>query len=79
MHSRGDSGRAATRRCAVAAVLLWATACGAPPRAVQSQDSPPSTAQVRDGLGDDIDTQELRTSLFANWERFVNTEGRRVD
>ncbi|MCR9246265.1 MAG: hypothetical protein NXI31_14635 [bacterium] len=30
---------------------------------------------MRDGLGADIDSQEVTTSLFANWDTFVDPEG----
>lgn len=39
------------------------------------QDSAPATAAVRDGPDEDLDTQSSRTSLFANWDRFVDPEG----
>lgn len=39
------------------------------------QDSPPATAVVRDGPDEDLDSQTSRTSLFANWDRFVDPEG----
>jgi len=55
-----------------------ASACQSPKNAVVKQDSPPSTAQVRDGLGPDVDSQEQRSSLFANWDPFIDPEGRPV-
>jgi len=54
------------------------SACGGAPQPVPIQNGPPATAQVRDGVGDDVDDQELRTSLFANWDRFVDPEGHPV-
>ncbi|MFT7535782.1 MAG: hypothetical protein ACI85K_001735 [Hyphomicrobiaceae bacterium] len=57
--------------------VLW-TGCSAPAKTVVKQNSAPSTAQVRDGLGPDSDSQEARTSLFANWDAFVDPEGHPV-
>jgi hypothetical protein len=62
-----------------AALLGLVPACGsaAPARPV-SQDGPPATAQVRDGQAADIDGQDQRSTLFANWDPFVDPEGRPV-
>lgn len=64
---------------ALLATVLWAAACSAPPSSTtppgQVHDGPPAAAQVRDGLGADLDTQEMRSSLFANWDPFVDPEG----
>ncbi|MFN3243566.1 MAG: hypothetical protein ACE37K_18825 [Planctomycetota bacterium] len=74
MSSTRETSTAATACCA----LLLAAACSAPPAPVANQNSPPQTAQVRDGLGPDVDTQQRRTSLFANWDAFVDPEGQPV-
>lgn len=71
MSSRRDHGRCAA--LAVAAAL--AVGCGAPPPAPSAQNGPPAVAQVRDGLGPDVDSQKGRSSLFANWDAFVDPEG----
>ena len=50
------------------------SACGTSPEP-RPQDGPPAPAAVRDGLGPDIDSQSVVTSLFANWDPFVDPEG----
>lgn len=66
----------AARRGAHAALALALAACGSAPSTDGGpQDSPPTVAQVRDGLGADVDRQEVRTSLFANWDDFLDPEG----
>lgn len=35
----------------------------------------PVAASVRDGLGDDIDSQPSRSSVFANWDPFIDPDG----
>lgn len=56
--------------------LLLLAACGASPQArPTAQNGPPSTASVRDGLAADLDSQQSRTSLFANWDPFIDPEG----
>jgi hypothetical protein len=55
-----------------------ASSCNTPTNTVAKQDRAPSTAQVRDGPGVDVDSQEQRSSLFANWDRFVDPEGQPV-
>lgn len=58
-----------------AALALLLAACSAGPTGGGRQDSPPSIGQVRDGPGRDLDRQEVRTSLFANWDEFPDPEG----
>src|SRR5688572_17780739 len=58
---------------AVAAALLG-VGCSAPSPPPE-QDKPPRIAQVRDGLGPDVDSQRSHTALFANWDDFVDPEG----
>jgi hypothetical protein len=53
---------------------LLSSSCSTAPKTAAKQNSAPATAQVRDGLGPDVDTQETRTSLFANWDPFVDPE-----
>ncbi|MCA8951654.1 MAG: hypothetical protein KDE27_19255, partial [Planctomycetes bacterium] len=65
-------------RSAAAALALWAIAassCSAPPAPPPPQDGPPAPAAVRDGIGPDIDAQDVTSSLFANWDPFVDPEG----
>jgi hypothetical protein len=38
-------------------------------------DGPPAPAAVRDGIDADLDAQDMRSSLFANWDPFVDPEG----
>lgn len=60
----------------VAALALAFAACSAAPgKGGGPQDGPPTIAEVRDGIGPDLDRQEVRTSLFANWDEFVDPEG----
>ncbi|MCA8974972.1 MAG: hypothetical protein KDC98_09635 [Planctomycetes bacterium] len=40
-----------------------------------AQNSPPAPAAVRDGIGSDSDAQSMVSSLFANWDPFVDPEG----
>lgn len=63
---------------AAALAGAFAACGGSPPPSPGVQDGPPATAAVRDGLADDVDSQESRTSLFANWDPFVDPEGRPV-
>ncbi|MBX3463159.1 MAG: hypothetical protein KF830_08305 [Planctomycetes bacterium] len=56
-------------------LLLLAACSGGAPVALPPPDRPPTVGQVRDGIGADIDQQEMRTSLFANWDEFVDPEG----
>lgn len=75
------SERRSTLASAVLGLILipaLAGSCGTPPKPVVKQNSAPSTAQVRDGLGSDLDSQEARTSLFANWDAFIDPEGKPV-
>ncbi len=65
-------------RCAAAtavATALLSSGCGTPEPPPPDQNGPPAIAQVRDGLGPDLDSQKSRTSLFANWDAFVDPEG----
>ncbi|MBL8756506.1 MAG: hypothetical protein JNK15_24645, partial [Planctomycetes bacterium] len=52
--------------------------CGTAPPEPRSLNGPPAIAQVRDGLGADVDSQDVRSSLFANWDDFVDPEGEPV-
>lgn len=54
-------------------VCLTACAAGAPQPA--AQNAPPRIAAIRDGIAADLDSQDARTSLFANWDDFVDPEG----
>ncbi len=63
---------------AAALALAWAACSSAPDTTGGPQDGPPTVAQVRDGFGADVDRQEVRTSLFANWDDFVDPEGQPV-
>lgn len=63
------------RTLSLASLMLAAAACGTPPPTVRPQDSPPAAAAVRDGLGADQDEQESNTTLFANWDPFVDPDG----
>jgi hypothetical protein len=56
------------------ALALALAACSAAPTG-GPQDSPPTIGPVRDGPGRDLDRQEVRTSLFANWDDFTDPEG----
>lgn len=58
-------------------LAAWFAACSSPPPPPKP-DLPPVTAAVRDGLDADVDGQDVRTSLFANWDRFVDPEGMAV-
>ncbi|MBL9078104.1 MAG: hypothetical protein JNL08_11405 [Planctomycetes bacterium] len=66
---------APTLRLHAACLSLLAACTGAPARRDATPDGPPATAPVRDGLADDVDQQELRSSLFANWDAFADPEG----
>jgi hypothetical protein len=57
---------------------LAACAAEAPQAPAATADLPPSIAAVRDGIGDDVDSQSASSSLFANWDEFVDPEGRPV-
>ena len=50
----------------------------APRRSGAAVDGPPAIATVRDGAAEDVDRQEVRTSLFANWDPFPDPEGQPV-
>lgn len=63
---------------ALTAILLFAVACSAPSAPLQTQNTAPRTAQVRAGLGPDADAQQQRSSLFANWDPFVDPDGQPV-
>lgn len=75
---RDRARRAAPR---TACLLLAAiAACGASPDGQTrgprtAEDSAPAVAQVRDGLDADLDQQDQRSSLFANWDDFVDPDG----
>ena len=76
-----NHGRRETLAAAVLGLILipaLASGCRTPANAVVKPNTAPSTAQVRDGLGRDMDRQEARTSLFANWDAFVDPEGKPV-
>jgi hypothetical protein len=58
--------------------LALLAACGATgpgPGPGPAEDSAPSVAAVRDGIDADMDQQELRSSLFANWDSFADPDG----
>ena len=57
---------------------MLSSGCATQGTTVVKQNSAPTTAQVRDGLGPDVDSQETRTSLFANWDAFIDPEGQPV-
>jgi len=61
---------------AIGLVLATSPGCGGAP--VRREDSPPALGLVRDGLEEDQDEQEQRSSLFANWDPFVDPEGHPV-
>lgn len=64
-----------------AGLSLALVACTAdPPRqpAGPTANRPPIAAAVRDGIGTDLDAQEVRSSLFANWDEFTDPEGQPV-
>ena len=76
-----NHGRRETLAAAVLGLILipvLVSGCRTPANAVVKPNTAPSTAQVRDGLGRDMDRQEARTSLFANWDAFVDPEGKPV-
>lgn len=55
---------------------LGACGSGAPTQAPgPREDSAPAIGMVRDGLDTDVDQQDQRSSLFANWDPFVDPEG----
>ncbi|MGK0301631.1 MAG: hypothetical protein ACI89X_002510, partial [Planctomycetota bacterium] len=74
-------GRKTTLASAVLGLILipvlW-SGCSTSAKAGVKQNSAPSTAQVRDGLGPDMDSQEARVSLSANWDAFIDPEGNPV-
>jgi hypothetical protein len=70
-------GRQTALAIAVLGLILipvLATSCSTPARTVVKQNSAPSTAPVRGSLGPDMDSQGPRTSLFANWDAFIDPE-----
>ncbi|MEZ6036182.1 MAG: hypothetical protein R3F29_01790 [Planctomycetota bacterium] len=71
-HDNGWSGNGRSAGLALAALLLLA--CSAAP-GNSPQDGPPHPGAVRDGIGDDVDSQATTTSVFANWDAFVDPEG----
>lgn len=79
--NRGHSGTARatlsamTRLRSQVLLLLALGGCGTAPVAPRPQDSPPATAAVRDGLGDDLDEQPSNAAVFANWDPFVDPDG----
>ena len=59
--------------CSALAIALTAcSSAGTPPR---PQNSPPAPAAVRDGIAEDVDSQSVTSSLFANWDAFIDPEG----
>lgn len=70
--------RARRARRGLAACLGSAlAACNAGPQEQEAApaDGPPVPAAVRDGTGADVDVQDVGTSLFSNWDAFVDPEG----
>ncbi|MCB9877790.1 MAG: hypothetical protein H6835_09335 [Planctomycetes bacterium] len=55
--------------------LLALLACSGAPDTQPPQDGPPRPAAVRDGIGEDVDGQVTTSSLFGNWDAFVDPEG----
>ena len=70
--AKSAARRPRTSSFALVAVLA---ACSASPPSPAAQNSPPSTAPVRDGIAADVDSQESRSALFANWDAFLDPEG----
>ncbi|MBL8749633.1 MAG: hypothetical protein JNK78_10775 [Planctomycetes bacterium] len=58
----------------LAGAALTLAACGSGPDPGPA-NRPPAIGEVRDGMSADIDTQEQRSALFANWDPFVDPEG----
>ncbi|MBK8095778.1 MAG: hypothetical protein IPK26_01640 [Planctomycetes bacterium] len=51
-------------------------ACGVGERDTRPADAePPRPATVRDGFADDIDVQDIRSAVFANWDPFPDPQG----
>jgi len=67
--------RPARARSAVGLLLLAGCSAPAPGDLHRPPDAPPAPAAVRDGIGADVDRQESRGALFANWDPFVDPEG----
>ncbi|MEO6593861.1 MAG: hypothetical protein ABIP94_03815, partial [Planctomycetota bacterium] len=65
-----------TRRAAAAllGLLVACTSASTGDNIGPLQNGPPAIASVRDGLDADADVQESRTTLFANWDPFVDPE-----
>jgi hypothetical protein len=72
---RGPGRRRAPRTAAALALAALAACSSAAGRGGARADGPPAVAAVRDGIGADLDRQEMRSSLFANWDEFVDPEG----
>lgn len=69
------SGRAGIAVIAAVSATTWIASCAADPASRRTQNAPPMIAAVRDGIGEDLDSQDVRTALFANWDDFVDPEG----
>ena len=67
----------ASSLCGLAALTMLA-ACGSgggEEGAAFNDTVPPQAGSVRDGLGDDVDTQVSTTTIAANWSDFVDDSG----
>ena len=76
---RGRSGDGSLPAAVALALSLAACGASAPPREPEGpEDTAPAISIVRDGLDADQDHQEQRSSLFANWDPFVDPSGHPV-
>src|SRR5690242_2627864 len=74
LHQDASMKLPAAGACLLAAM---ASACGSSGD-VRAPDLPPVPAAVRDGAGRDIDKQDSLSAVFANWDPFVDPDGRAV-
>jgi hypothetical protein len=66
------------RLTAIGVCLLAAMASCGSSGEVRAPDLPPVPGAVRDGAGHDVDRQDSLSAVFANWDPFVDPEGRPV-
>ena len=66
------------RLTATGACLLAAMASCGSSGDVRPPGLPPVPGAVRDGAGRDVDRQDSLSAVFANWDTFVDPEGRPV-